>query len=74
MSFAENWDENLIFFCSVGRFLGHQLVHRMMDLGKKEEEPAAPAAPAAPTQEELLAAILQELKTQNQLMTEEPAD
>ena len=51
-----------------------KLVHRMMDLGKKEEEPAAPAAPAAPTQEELLAAILQELKTQNQLMTEESAD
>lgn len=51
-----------------------KLVHRMMDLGKKEEEPAAPAAPAAPTQEELLAAILQELRTQNQLMTEEPAD
>ena len=51
-----------------------KLVHRMMDLSKKEEEPAAPAAPAAPTQEELLAAILQELKTQNQLMTEEPAD
>ena len=51
-----------------------KLVHRMMDLGKKEEEPAAPPAPDAPTQEELLAAILQELKTQNQLMTEEPAD
>ena len=51
-----------------------KLVHRMMDLSKKEAEPAAPAAPAAPTQEELLAAILQELKTQNQLMTEEPAD
>lgn len=51
-----------------------KLVHRMMDLSKKEAEPAAPAAPAAPTQEELLAAILQELRTQNQLMTEEPAD
>ena len=51
-----------------------KLVHRMMDLSKKEAEPAAPAAPAAPTQEELLAAILQELKTQNQLMTEDPAD
>lgn len=51
-----------------------KLVHRMMDLSKKEAEPAAPAAPAAPTQEELLAAILQELRTQNQLMTEEPSD
>ena len=49
-----------VLFCLV------KLVHRMMDLGKKEEPtPEEPAAPAAPTQEELLAAILAELKAQN---------
>ena len=49
-----------VLFCLV------KLVHRMMEVGKKEEPvPEEPAAPAAPTQEELLAAILAELKTQN---------
>lgn len=39
-------------------------MNKLMDLGKKKEEPA-PEAPKAPTQEELLTEILAELKKQN---------
>lgn len=47
-----------VLFCIV------KLMNRLMDLGKKDA-PAAPAAPKGPTQEELLGAILAELKAQN---------
>lgn len=50
----------LVLFCML------KFVHRLMELGKKPEEPAPaePEAPPAPTQEELLAEILAVLKAQ----------
>lgn len=48
-----------VLFCIV------KVMNRLMALGHKKEEPA-PAAPKGPTQEELLAAILEELRSQNE--------
>ncbi len=50
-----------VLFCIV------RFARKLMELGKKEEA-EAPAAPAGPTQEELLAQILDELRSQNAAM------
>lgn len=49
----------LVLFCLL------KAMNKLMTLGHHEEEAPAEEAPAAPTQEELLAAILAELKAQN---------